>query len=89
MCNCGGGSNYKFTVKGCNKKVDELTTLRNRMATLYNITKDVDLKGEYKEFRMEIDSLIENYYLKKTCPEFATINEIKQIVENEYSKYYR
>lgn len=89
MCNCGGGAyNYSFSVKGCGKKVEDLTTLRNKMVTLYNVTKDIILKEEYKDFRLEIDSMINMYYTEKTCPDITIINLLKQQVDYEYSKYY-
>jgi hypothetical protein len=89
-CNSGGASQVggrRRAVSGkCASSVSELSTLRNRVVTLFNTEKDQAKKEEYKETKTLIDSMISNIYSTGSCTSFAELNTIKNLIDNEYTK---
>jgi|32_taG_2_1085360.scaffolds.fasta_scaffold06185_7 hypothetical protein len=75
-CSCSQNSNL------CNGKFNELRSLRNQLVTLYNTTKDINKKAEYKELLSQLDEVRKD---TKNCPSREFLQGIKDYIENERS----
>jgi len=75
-CSCSQNSNL------CNGKLNELRSLRNQLVTLYNTTKDINKKAEYKELLSQLDEVRKD---TKNCPSREFLQGIKDYIENERS----
>jgi hypothetical protein len=78
----------KRSLNTCEGKATTLSNERNRVAILFNITTDSELKSSYKELKSQIESLIDSIYKDGNCPESELISEITKEIDYEYSKYY-
>lgn len=76
------------TVNTCEGKATTLSNERNRIAILFNVTTDAELKENYRQLKNEIEGLIKSIYSEGICPEAELISEITKEVDYEYSKYY-
>jgi hypothetical protein len=94
MCSCNfkpASVYYNISSKSistCEGKATTLSNERNRVAILFNITTDSELKSSYKELKSQIESLINSIYKDGNCPESELISEITKEIDYEYSKYY-
>jgi|31_taG_2_1085359.scaffolds.fasta_scaffold02517_1 hypothetical protein len=88
MCGCSFGGYSKSSSTACSGKSSKLEDSRNTLAILQNITNDQDLKVQYKELRLEIESILKEIYSEGTCPELSVVNAIVTEVENERTNYY-
>lgn len=89
MCGCNlSSTSSKSYVRICGYKYDKLQQARDKMAILFNTTRDPQLKAEYKDLRNEIEALQANIIQSDICPDNNTITAILTEVENEYSNYY-
>ena len=90
MCGCSGGAVglYGGSSTACNSKVSRLSAARNKLAVLFNVVNDEELKNKYKEDRLIIDEILKQSAITRTCPSLETVILIETEVENEYSKYY-
>jgi hypothetical protein len=88
MCGCSFGGYSKSSSAVCNGKLSKLEDSRNKLAILQNITKDTNLKMQYKNLRTEVESILKDIYSEGTCPELSVVNAIVTEVENEYANYY-
>lgn len=89
MCGCSSGG-YGFSSSNsnlCRGQLSRLEDSRNKLAILYNITKDSTLKSKYKIDRSEIEQLIMDAK-NDSCPDNETVLLIVAEVNNEYTKYY-
>lgn len=69
--------------KVCSGGKVKLTEQYNRLTTLYNVSRDIELKKDYLQMRREILELSH----KKECPTELEISIVTQYVNNEYTKY--
>lgn len=69
--------------KVCNGGKKKLTEQYNRLTTLYNVIKDIELKKEYIRMRKEILQLMDS----KECPTELNISIVTQYINNEYTKH--
>lgn len=94
MCGCGfKPSAVRYvstsrTINTCEGKATTLSNERNRIAILFNVTTDKELKEKYGELKSEIEALIKGIYSDGICPEAELISDIIKEVDYEYSKYY-
>jgi hypothetical protein len=88
MCGCSFGGYSKSSSTACSGKLSKLEDSRNKLAILQNITKDTNLKLQYKNLRTEVESILKEIYSEGTCPELPVVNAIVTEVENEYANYY-
>lgn len=76
------------SVKGpCGNKSVYLRNFRVRATTLYNTTKDLDKKNEYRSLIQQIDELIQQP--ATSCPSEEEITLIKNYIDSEYAKRIR
>jgi len=87
MCGCSGGSTIGGFSSSCGKKVGRLSEARDKLARVFNIEKDPEIKARLKEDRLTIDTILKESALSNTCPDLATVVLIETEVNNEYSKY--
>lgn len=94
MCSCSfkpASFTYKISPKSintCGGKADILSNERNRIAILFNVTSDSELKSKYGDLKASIEALIKGIYENGICPESELIAEITKEIDYEYSKYY-
>lgn len=93
MCGCGGGASGSFkygtsSTSFCGSKISLLQDARNKLAILYNLTKDPVLKAKYKEDRNVVEQMLNDTADGQTCPDSETVMFIVTEVNNEYAKYY-
>jgi hypothetical protein len=94
MCSCSfkpASFTYKIASKlinTCEGKATTLSNERNRIAILFNVTTDGDLKSKYGDLKSSIEDLIKGIYESGICPESELIAEITKEIDYEYSKYY-
>ena len=88
MCGCTGGGGAAGYSTSCGNKVNRLTEARNKLARIYNIETDPEIKAKLKEDRLTVDAIIKEAAVSGTCPDLATVVLIETEVNNEYTKYY-
>ena len=71
----------------CKAQADKLTKSRNKLAILYNIVKDPEVKARLKEDRLDIEEIIKQANETQNCPDHKTVVFIETQVNNEYAKY--
>jgi|688.fasta_scaffold891971_3 hypothetical protein len=71
----------------CGSKSTYLRNSRVRATTLYNITKDLEQKVEYRQLITQIDEMISNS--KTECPSQEEITLIQNYIDSEYAKRIR
>jgi hypothetical protein len=81
-------SSCRSKVKGpCGNKSTYLRNSRVRATTLYNISKDLEQKAEYRQLITQIDEMIANS--KTECPSQEEITLIQNYIDSEYAKRIR
>jgi len=68
----------------CGGDKTKLKSLRNRIVTLYNTSKDAEKRREYKEVRTGVDEVIKS----SACPDKKFLAYIKNYVDSEYNKLH-
>lgn len=88
MCGCSSGIVFgKSGSNSCRSTSNLLYDARNKLAILFNITTDPELKAQYKSDRTEVEQLIDDSNTSGVCPDYSTVVAIVNYVNNEYSKY--
>jgi len=96
MCGCGGKvgqsrsiSTFKRTSSGaCSGSTNSLLEVRNKLAILFNLTSDEELKAKYKKDRIDVQTLITQTNSTGVCPDYSLVSHLVNEVNNEYTKYY-
>lgn len=83
-CGCGVGKS-KVNGRACQGKVNILQTTRNRLISLGRLATTDEKVLEYKNQQNNLEEIIKDSV--KTCPDMATVNLLKQYVDNEYTNY--
>lgn len=89
MCGCSGSLSYKASKStACGWKASKLENARNKIAVLFNVVSDTQLKEEYNALKEEIGQILLLIYNNGTCPETSVVTAIINEIENEYANYY-
>jgi hypothetical protein len=80
-CGCGGSSS-----SGCGVSKNTLRSIRTRLTTLFNTTKDQDKKTNYRSLLNDLDVIVRD---KQNCPNKEVVKTITTFVNNEYTKYIK
>lgn len=91
MCNCGGSVSSSGRASkanySSNSYLTKLANIRNDLAILYNLTKDISDKSKLKSDREYIDKLIADYRDSGVKAEHSFLTSIISDIRNEYAKH--
>lgn len=87
MCGCNKTTATTSSLKICKSGGSKLADSRNKLAILYNITQEIELKSKYEKDKNDIDELMKQIAVTGVCPSYDLIIQIENEVNNEYSKY--
>ena len=79
MCNCGSGGN-------CQSQETELRKLRVSIKTLQRTTTDTELKKEYREQALAIDTILERIKESDWCITTEEVRQIRNYIRGEQAK---
>lgn len=82
-----GCSTCRSSKGPCGNKSTYLRNARTRTTTLFNTTKDIEKRAEYRQLINEIDTLISASSVE--CPSQETITLIQIYIDSEYAKRIR
>ena len=79
MCDCGNKGN-------CQAQESELRRLRVKVKTLQRTTKDTELKKEYREQAIAIDTILEHIRESGWCITGEELRQIRNYIKGEQAK---
>lgn len=85
MCGCTSGINGPVNSTSCYGRSADLHKIRNNLITLERLVGDQEQIDEYQGVRRDVEQLLKDAV--EACPDLQTITNLRQYIENEFSKY--